>query len=142
MSSALYGIVVRHEQDLYLVSRVTRRPSGIYYLIPRANKAFAVEADAEWDPHASYHSDGWHHVKSFDQTFARTKRQPLASLQGVEPLFSQSFAPGDLTNLPTRIVTQGFSELVEIPFDCLDATEHYAVAVHLLSPGSSRPSGP
>jgi hypothetical protein len=143
MTTEIYGIATRDEQGLHLIARVARRSSGIYYLIPRANEDFDIEADANWDPHASYHTDGWHHFKSFNQVVAaRTKRQPLDNFRGAEPLFDQSFMPGDLTHMPRFTGKMAFAQVLEIPVDLLNETDSYAISANLLSPGASRIPGP
>ena len=88
MTGAMHAIAVSDAQGLHLVARVARRPSGIYYLLPRDAKAFQIESDKNWDPHVSYHADGWHHIKSFGQlALTRVKRQALnSSFSGAEPL--------------------------------------------------------
>jgi hypothetical protein len=144
MTSALHAIAVTDAQGLHLVARVARRPSGIYYLIPRDTEAFQIDSDVNWDPHASYHADGSHHVKSFGRlALTRTKRQPLdSSFSGAEPLFAQSFQPGELTRLPVLSDAPAFANVFEIPIDRLNPAEHYTMALDLLSPGSGRLGGP
>jgi len=139
----IYGVAVRDAKGLGLVARIARRSSGIYYLIPRANADFGFDADANWDPHASYHADGWHHVKSFNQvTGPRTKRQPLLGFTGAEPLFDQSFQPGDLTGLALSSPVIESARLFEIPAALIQGGAHYALSVSLLSPGATAPQGP
>ena len=144
MTSALHAIAVRDAQGLHLVARVARRPSGIYYLIPRDAKAFQIDSDENWDPHVSYHADGSHHIKSFGQlALTRMKRQALNStFSGAEPLFAQSFQPGDLHNLPTLSNASSFVDVFEIPVDRLRASDHYTLALDLLEPGAGRLGGP
>jgi len=140
----LHAIAVRDAQGLRLVARVVRRPSGIYYLIPRDAKAFQIESDKNWDPHVSYHADGSHHIKSFGQlALTRMKRQPLNStFSGAEPLFAHSFQPGDLHNLPMLSNASSFVDVFEIPVDRLTASDHYTFALDLLEPGAERLGGP
>ena len=143
MSTAIYGIATRDEQGLHLIARVARRSSGIYYLIPRANEDFDIEADDKWNPHASYHADGRHHFKSFDEVVTPpTRRQPLDNFSGAEPLFDQSFMPGDLTHMPKFTGKLAFAQVLEIPTGLLNETDLYAISAQLLSPGASRIPGP
>lgn len=144
MTSALYGITVSDEDKLHLIARVARRPSGIYYLIPRDSDAFQIDTEANWDPHASYHTDGTHHLKSFSELLLRpTKRQPLnGNFLGAEPLFAQSFQPGELTKHPVYSGAPAFADVFRIPADALNPAEPYTLAVDLLSPGASRLPGP
>ncbi len=144
MTTALHAIAVRDAQGLHLVARVARRLSGIYYLIPRDAKAFQIDSDENWDPHASYHADGAHHIKSFGQlVLTRMKKQPLNStFSGAEPLFAQSFQPGDLHNLPVLSDASAFADVFEIPADRLTSVDHYTLALDLLAPGARRLGGP
>jgi len=144
MTSALHAIAVRDAQGLHLVARVARRPSGIYYLIPRDAKALQIDSDENWDPHVSYHADGSHHIKSFGQlALPPIKRQALNStFSGAEPLFAQSVQPGDLLNLPMLSNASSFVDVFEIPVDRLRASDHYTLAVDLLEPGAGRLGGP
>ena len=144
MTNALHAVVVRDAQGLHLVARVARRPSGIYYLIPRDAKAFKIDSDKNWDPHVSYHTDGSHHIKTFDQlALKRMKRQALDSaFSGAEPFFAQSFQPGELTNLPILSNASAFVDVFEIPGYRLSSSEHYTLALDLLSPGAGRMTGP
>lgn len=144
MTTALRAIAVRDAQGLHLVARVARRPSGIYYSIPRDAKAFQIDSAENWDPHASYHADGTHHIKSFGQlALTRVKRQPLSSaFSGAEPLFAQSFQPRDLHNLPMLSDASVFADVFEIPVDRLTSADHYTLALDLLAPGARRLRGP
>jgi hypothetical protein len=143
MSSSLYGIAVRDEGGFHLLARVARRPTGIYYLIQRANEDFDIVADKPWDPHASYHSDGRRHFKSFDEyALSREKRQPLDSFTGAESLFMQTFQPGDLTDLPEFNGKSAFTGTFEIPGAQISRTETYVISVTLLAPGSEPLPGP
>ena len=138
MSSSLYGIAVRDEGGFHLLARLARRPTGIYYLIPRANEDFDIDADKPWDPHASYHSDGWRHFKSFDEyALSREKRQPLDSFTGAESLFMQTFQPGELTGLPEFNGKSSFTGTFEIPGAEISQAETYVISVSLVAPGSS-----
>ena len=144
MTSALHAIAVQDAQGLHLVARVTRRPTGIYYLIPRDAEAFQIDSDMNWDPHVSYHADGSHHIKSFGQlALTRMKRQALNStFSGAEPLFAQSFQPGELHNLPMLSNASSFVDVFEIPVDRLRSSNHYTLALDLLAPGAERLGGP
>ena len=137
MSSSLYGIAVRDDGGFHLLARIARRPKGIYYLIPRANEDFDIVADKPWDPHASYHSDGWRHFKSFDEyPLSREKRQPLDSFTGAESLFMQTLQPGELIDLPEFIGKSAFTGTFEIPGAQISRAETYVISVSLLAPGS------
>jgi len=144
VTTALYAIAVSDALGLHLVARVARRHTGIYYLIPRDAKAFQIDSDENWDPHASYHADGTHHVKSFGQTVLKpVKRQPLSNtFSGAEPLFAQSFQPGELHNLPLLSSTSTLADVFEIPADRLTPVDHYTLALDLVAPGATRLAGP
>jgi hypothetical protein len=144
MTTALYAIAIKDALGLHLVARVARRPSGIYYLIPRDAKSFQIDSDENWDPHASYHVDGTHHVKSFGQILmTRTKRQPLDNaFSGAEPLFAQSFQSGDLQNLSLLSNASVFADVFAIPADRITSGNQYALAVDLLASGARRFEGP
>ena len=123
MTSASHAIGIRNAQGLHLVARVARRPSGIYYLIPRDAKAFQIDSDENWDPHVSYHADGWRHIKSFGQLeLTPIKRQAL-----------------NLRMLPNA---SAFVDVFEIPVGRLRSSDHYTLALDLLAPGAGRLGGP
>ena len=137
LGATLYGIAVSSPDGLRLASRVARRATGIYYLIERHNVDFGIDAGQEWDPHASYHTDGWHHVKSFGKELFRTQRQPLGpDFTGAEPLSSQSFQPGEMTSLPAFAGSRSCADLFVIPGDQLDDNALYTLAVDIVAPDS------
>jgi hypothetical protein len=144
MTSVLHAIAARDAQGLRLVARVARRSSGIYYLIPRDAKAFQIDSDENLDPHVSYHADGSYHIESFGElALMPMKRQALNStFSGAEPLFAQSFQPGDLHNLPMLSKASAFVDVFEIPVDRLRSSDHYTLALDLLAPGADRLGGP
>jgi hypothetical protein len=144
VTGSLFAIVIKDAEGPRLVARVARRALGVYYLIPRNAEDFAIEADENWDPHASYHADGTLHVKSFNAlVLTPVKKQPLdRSFSGGEPLFAQSFQPGELVALPSLTDVSRYLNIFEIPRDLVDATEHHTLAVDLLSPGTDRLPGP
>jgi hypothetical protein len=51
--------------------------------------------DRRMNAHASYHTDGMHHVKSYGSTMFPTQRQPLdQNFRGSVDLFAYSIQPG------------------------------------------------
>lgn len=136
----MHAIVVRDAQGLHLVARIARRPSGIFYLMQRDAKAFQIDSDKPWDPHASYHVDGWHQFKSFGKhELPKVKRQPLDSdFSGAQALFAQSFFPGDLYNLRVIVEACSFVDVFAIPREILCPGDNYTIAVDLLAPGAGR----
>jgi hypothetical protein len=76
----LYAVAVREGSDLWLTLWVRRSRTGVYIIVPRADRG--------WDPHTSYHVDGTFHMKSFGHKFGPPqKRQPLTSaFRGTEQL--------------------------------------------------------
>jgi hypothetical protein len=140
-TSSIYGVGVRDATGLRLLARIARRPSGIFYLIPRTNAEFGIEADRNWDPHVSYHTDGRHHVKSFDQRVSSPYyRQPLDQrFSGAEPLFDQSFQPGELSGVPALVDTSPLAQVFEIPAASIDSTTVYVISVSLLAPHAALP---
>jgi len=140
-TSSIYGIGVRDAAGLHLIARIARRPSGIFYLIPRSNAEFRIEADRNWDPHVSYHADGQHHVKSFDQRVSSPYyRQPLDQrFSGTEPLFDQSFQPGEFSRVPVLVNTSSLALVFEIPAASIDSTATYVISVSLLAPHAALP---
>jgi hypothetical protein len=111
--------------------------------MPRDNKALGLATDLPYNPHVSHHRDGRAHVKSFGKrVFAPVLRQrPDSGFIGVEPLFAESFQPGGLERLPV-VPTAGFAEVIEIPRNRVDPTQHYALVTHLLEPGKHPHDGP
>ena len=144
MAGSLFAIGVQDDQGFHLVARIARRATGIYYLIPRANEDFGIIADENWDPHASYHADGTHHIKSFGSTvLSPVMRQPLnQAFTGAEPLFPQGFAPGDLFGHQVVGDLSPFREVFVIPSTMIAPDAHHTIAVDLLSSGAARIPGP
>jgi hypothetical protein len=142
--STLYAIGTTDAAGFHLLARIVRRPKGIFYLIERSNDAMGIDADRNWDPHASYHRDGRHHVKSFDQLVCpATKRQPLdQSFTGSEPLFDHWFQPGEIAREPTYVGNSSFAESFAVPVALIAINVAHFLSVHLLSPGTPNPRAP
>ena len=65
-------MAVRDAGELFVVLWIKRalwRKKQFFVFVPRAN--------AEWDPHTSYHQDGTFHSKSFGRKGLSKKLQPL-----------------------------------------------------------------
>ncbi|WP_240435105.1 hypothetical protein [Ralstonia solanacearum] len=119
MAERFYAVAVR-DIALYLELRIRRAASGVYVVFARPPKVEMVQqlpskkSKIKWDPHSSYHSDGWRHQKSFNGTFCRQRRQPLDSkFRGTEMVVSTS-----LTSAVTSGILcdpQEFSDVLEVP---------------------------
>lgn len=72
-----YAVAIDDGADLRVTLWVKRSPKVCVVLQPR---------DREWDPHATYHVDGWYHNKSFGMAMGGQQRQPLGNFKGTEHL--------------------------------------------------------
>jgi hypothetical protein len=99
-----YAVAIREGSNLWLTLWVKRSPKGEFFV-------FVPRSERKWTPHASYHLDGTHHMKSYDGVVVRRQGQPLTgTFKGIENLCS--FA-GHATNLATCDSTL-FDGVVEV----------------------------
>src|SRR5947208_13347968 len=98
----MYAVAVRTRDGLWLLARIRRSAGGdVYFLIPRD--------DPEWSPHASYHSSGATHVRSYEWKRLATERQkPDRSFKGVATVFSLAIQPGEIDLHRTPCITADF----------------------------------
>ena len=74
-----HAVAVREASQLWLTLWVRRSRSGIFVMVPRA--------DRKWDPHTSYHAKGAFHSKSFGHKHTSQQRQSLTgAFHGTEHL--------------------------------------------------------
>jgi len=119
-----YAVAIRAGANLWLTLWVRRSPKGEFFvMVPRTER--------DWTPHASYHLDGTHHMKSYGHPSFPRKRQPLTGLfKGTENLCC--FA-GHATNLATCDAAL-FDGVLEVSSDVL-GPKHGTVCVDLVEPG-------
>ena len=72
-----YAVAIDDGTDLRVTLWVRRAPRICVVLQPRGR---------EWDPHATYHADGWYHNKSYGMAMGGQQRQPLDNFKGTEHL--------------------------------------------------------
>jgi len=127
-TSSIHAVSMRSAGGAYLLCRLKRAPSGIYYLIPRD--------DPDHDVHASYHVDGKHHVKSYGSRVLTTiQRQRLdGQFRGAEPLFAQAILPGEESMLTIPCDPGKFDTLLEIDAGHFTSGVHHTLAVDLVEP--------
>ena len=125
----MYAVAVRDVSSLRLFCRIRRSRNGdIYVLMPRDEPG--------WDPHASYHSDGWYHIRSHGWKHLPTLRQkPDASFRGVETVFEFTIQPGEASTLSDLCTPQKFNDVFEIPLEDLPPGEYHPLRVDLVEPG-------
>ncbi|MGC2465342.1 MAG: hypothetical protein WA517_09115 [Candidatus Acidiferrum sp.] len=120
----LYAVAIRDGSDLWLALWVRRSPKGEFFvMVPRAER--------DWTPHASYHLDGTHHMKSYGQKTVRRHGQALTGVfTGTENL--GCFA-GHGTNLAEcdQVLFHG---VLEVPIGVLRA-HHGTICIDLVEPG-------
>jgi hypothetical protein len=75
-----YAVAIEDGANLWLTLWVRCSRNGEFFvMLPRG--------DRDWDPHASYHSDGTLHIKSFGDKVIQRKGQPLTNtFRGSEDL--------------------------------------------------------
>jgi hypothetical protein len=122
-----YAVAVRDE-ELYLFLHVTRNPKGeIFAMIPMDSP----EERQLWDPHASYHKDGRHHHKSYDQAFwIRQGPKPDSTFQGIKWLLSRPIAAHEPRKFNVRCEPEKFDQVFEIPVDRV-RPESYRTAIDI-----------
>ena len=132
---SVYAVAVRDREDLWLICRIRRSTTGIYFLIPRD--------DPDWDPHASYHQDGQRHVKDRGGKYIAAQRQRLdESFRGAESLFAMALPPGQTDRLKTPCKPEEFSAVFEIDREFFLPEEDHALVVDLVEPGQDVLTGP
>jgi hypothetical protein len=118
-----YAIAIEDGANLWLTFWVKRSPEGeCFILYPRGR--------GTWNPHASYHSDGRYHQKSYDQKFGAQQRQPLDQFKGTEHLgMFGGHGTGTAICDPAS-----FTAVLRVPTGILEAM-HGCVLVDLVEPG-------
>jgi hypothetical protein len=118
-----YAVAIQDGSNLWLTMWVRcSRKGEIFVMQPRGN--------ADWDAHASYHSDGTFHLKSFGRTFLSKTLQPLT------PAFRKSEDLGKYGGHPSGAVCdpKAFDGVVTVEPGKL-GPKHGSVAIHLVPPG-------
>ena len=130
---AMFAVVVRDPDNLFLFLRVRRAPSGVYVLFPR---------DPDWDPHISYHTSGRYHHKSFRHRvhLPVQQRQPLdLGFRGTEHMVLIPIDVEGVRAVNAICRVEQFSQLFEIPVEKLGPTladSRTSLVVDLAEPGS------
>ena len=126
----MYAVAIRNGNGLWLLARIRRSRSGVYFLMQRD--------DPDWDPHASYHQDGTSHVRSYEWTHFETQRQkPDASFRGVETVFAMAIQPGEAALYKIPCDAGKFNHVFEIPIEQFPRGEHHTLSVDLVEPGKT-----
>jgi hypothetical protein len=109
-----YAVAVSDE-ELYLFLHVTRNPKGeIFAMIPMESP----EERKLWDPHASYHKDGRHHHKSYDQPFwIRHGPKPDSTFQGIKWLLSRPIAAHEPRTFKVRCEPKKYDKVFKMSID-------------------------
>jgi hypothetical protein len=128
----LYAVAVC-DGELYLFLRVRRNLKGeVFVMIPMESE----EGRKLWNPHASYHTSGQRHDKSYGRAFpVRQQQKPDSTLQGEEYVLARPIAAREPRAFNIRCQVEQFAEVFEIPVQEL-GTETYrtAIAVDLAEP--------
>jgi hypothetical protein len=126
-----YAVAIRDGTGLWLTLWVRRKSNGEFFVMqPRLAQRLKFSGTA-WNPHTSYHLDGTHHLKSYDQkVLPPVKRQPLTCpFQGTEHL---GLFGGHGTGIPCDPAK--FSAVMEVPTGLLGPHEG-VISVDLVQPG-------
>jgi hypothetical protein len=128
-----YAVALRDGSDLWLTLWIRRSKRGdVYVFVPRA--------DADWDPHTSYHRDGTFHSKSYDRKLVLQKRQPLtAAFRGTENIVGHA-GHGPKT-VGAVCDPASFTDVFEVPHGVLGPSSG-TVVVDLVEPGCQPLSWP
>ena len=130
-----YAVAVRNGQ-LYLFLRIRRAPKGdVYVIIPTGRSS--ERQWKQWNPHASHHSTGHYHQKSFDRRFMPQQRQKLdASFHWTENLLTRGIAVDEPQAFGELCSTGQFSDFFEIPVADLRPEKYRTyISVDLTEPG-------
>lgn len=132
----MYAVALRADDGLWLLARIRRWDTGdVYYLMPRA--------DPELNAHASYHSSGITHLRSYEwKRFSTQRQKPDPSFKGTECVFAEAFQPGDVSRCRTPCDASQFDAVFEIPIDNFPPDQHHTLVVDLVAPGAGPSSGP
>jgi len=131
----MYAAAILDEKGLWLLARIKRSKSGIYFLMQRDTP--------DWNPHASHHAKGVSHVRSYDWTHFETQRQRLdGSFRGVQTLFSMGISTAEeaLYNIPCDAAK--FDDVFQIPRDQFVAGEPHTLVADIIEPGQAAAPGP
>src|SRR5713226_2075645 len=131
---AMYAVAIRDGNGLWLLARIRRSKSGIYFLMQRDTP--------DWNPHASYHQSGISQVRSYKWKYFETQKQKLdATFRGVETVFSMGISPGEeaLYNIPCN--TGKFDDVFEIPRELFYAGKPHALVADIIEPGMAAAPG-
>lgn len=72
--------------------------------------------DGKWDPHASYHRDGWLHQKSYHTAWLVSKRQPLdPAFRGTEQVVTTSITLHNVRALKYTYEPDAFHDVFLVP---------------------------
>ena len=124
-----YAVAVRDGEELYLLIIVNREGDNVYVNSLRP-------AVPEWNPHASYHASGQHHVKSFNhRSFVRCRQRPDQNFRGIAAVEHLVIGPSNhrAINWPCRL--SDFHDVFEIA-QC-DLPKAGRLCVDLAEPGAA-----
>jgi hypothetical protein len=121
----LYAVAVRDGPDLWLALWVKRSTKPEYFvMLPRNDRP-------DWDPHASYHSDGCLHQKTHNRKIDVSQRQiPGPGFHGTENILTTRLDLEDARAVKALCDPGLFTGILEIPGEVL-SQGHHIVAVDL-----------
>jgi hypothetical protein len=128
----MYAVAVR-DTELLLVLRIKRNLKGeVFVLFPRSERE-------DWDPHTSYHADGYHHQKAFDKKLMIRKRaNPDDNFRGSENLLTTGVASDEPAAIGVLCKPGRFADVLEIPIAELSPQKYRTyLAVDLIQPGAA-----
>jgi hypothetical protein len=131
---AMYAAAICDDNGLWLLARVKRSRSGIYFLMQREIP--------DWDPHASHHTGGIRHVRSYEWTHFETQEQKLdATFRGVQTLFSMGISTGEEVLYTIPCDAGKFDDVFQIPRQLFVAGEPHTLVADIIEPGQGAAPG-
>ena len=133
-----FGIAVRQPSCMNLLVRVRRNGSGYFVLLPHDPDATRLDDGTAWNPHASYHSSGQRHLKSYkDHIFSPDRCQrPDDTFTNSEHLYDCALRPGDWTRSPRVAEPSTYADLFVTDAGALNHRDSYIVSLQLVAPGT------
>jgi len=131
----MYAVAIRDGNDLWLLARIRRTGSNVYFLMQRD--------DPGWNPHASYHESGISHVRSYKWKHFDGQGQRLdPSFRGVATVFSMGISPGEEASYKTPCDAGKFDDVFQIPIGQVLPGEPHTLVTDIIEPGMAAAPGP
>jgi hypothetical protein len=130
----MYAIAVRDGGSLFLFLRVKRNAKNeVFVLSPRDEE--------DWDPHASFHSDGTLHQKSYDhKSLVRSVGCSPAAISETLNLQTLGIAADEVLAINCSCDPIKFSQVFEIPITELSSDKYRTIISVDATPPGGQPT--